>query len=309
MTDEEEDCDDSSPEDGVMETVAAALSYNGRGIDYYDPLTNIPVTMVWDDIVPCTANDAGQCHHTNYPVAADEDAEEEAEVEEEDEEAEEEADEEEDDGEEPEEDEELMTTTTPPTYGPTAVTTTPTFAPTAMATTPTVAPTATYRPTSFPTTLYSRTDAQDVCLSSSLENDCSECADSQSVVTTGSPAMDYPTYCVKYAGSTRQDADGGIFYIVDQDGGTNLKRFADIPSCAPNDENACHTPPDYANRACTTTVDDCPQLNNSVEYCAESLGLCVPVGTCGAVDDCLNSDNDGQYAVVQCDGIAVFHPF
>ena len=114
--------------------------------------------------------------------------------------------------------------------------------------------------------------------------------------------MDYPTYCVKYAGSTRQDADGGIFYIVDQDGGTNLKRFADIPSCAPNDENACHTPPDYSNRACTTTVDDCPQLNNSVEYCAESLGLCVPVGTCGAVDDCLNSDNDGQYAVVACDG-------
>ena len=45
MTDEEEDCDGRSPEDGVMETVAAALSYNGRGIDYYDPVTNTPVTL------------------------------------------------------------------------------------------------------------------------------------------------------------------------------------------------------------------------------------------------------------------------
>ena len=51
MTDEEEDCDDSSPEDGVMETVAAALSYNGRGIDYYDPVTNTPRLCVGQDCV------------------------------------------------------------------------------------------------------------------------------------------------------------------------------------------------------------------------------------------------------------------
>ena len=74
---------------GVVDTVAAALAYDGRGIDYYDPVTNLPVTMVWENIVPCTANEVGQCHHPNYPL---DDEEEEA--------AEEEADEDEADAEE-----------------------------------------------------------------------------------------------------------------------------------------------------------------------------------------------------------------
>jgi len=127
--------DDTNAAAGVVDTVAAALAYDGRGIDYYDPITNIPVTMVWEDIVPCTANEIGQCHHTNYPFA--EEVEEEAVAEETEDEAEDEVEEE-----EVEDDEELATTTPTEDDEELTTTTTPTFAPTAMATTPTVAPTA-----------------------------------------------------------------------------------------------------------------------------------------------------------------------